>query len=194
MHGLVCERATVRQNFETVVRIVTMVIGPDGGFSCTAETDDIDARGDFTDSFGHVYRNPVAGEEHFLERERLCRIFAFNKIQEHLHQGRNGVPNGDVVLVNQGFPNFGIHVILCGWVNDSSATSENAKDVVNRKVKIELGKPEYGIVCGDMKSVIHVVNGVHGPFVRNHNAFGFASASTCVDDVGDIIWSASRES
>ena len=100
MHGLVCERAAVWQNLEAVIRIVTVVIGPNRCFRCAAEADDIHVGRKFADLFGHIHRNPVARKEYFLEWERFCRTHAFHKVEEHLHQRRYCIPYGDVMLVD----------------------------------------------------------------------------------------------
>ena len=101
-----------------------------------------------------------------------------------MHERGNGVPDGDVVGLDEVGPVGWIAIALGIGQNNGASCCQQAEDIVNGEIKAQGGQGENAIAHTHTTPLIDIQNRIHGSSVVNHYAFGCSSGAGGVDDVG----------
>ena len=108
-------------------------------------------------------------------------------VRENLQERRDGVPDRDLVGAHEFEPVGGVQAAPLIGQHNGPAGREHPEDVPDREVKGEAGNRQHPVSRGQIKHAVDGKNGVHGPFMAYHDAFGFTGGSGRVDHVSQAI-------
>ena len=80
--------------------------------------------------------------------------------------------NGDVVLVDKLLPMFGVNTPFGVRHDHAAAYRQQAKDIVDRQVKVEGRKRQNAVIGGDAIPLVDIKDGVDRAAMVNDDPFG----------------------
>mmetsp|Transcript_8343 Transcript_8343/g.18573 ORF Transcript_8343/g.18573 Transcript_8343/m.18573 type:complete len:213 (-) Transcript_8343:1918-2556(-) len=171
-----------------------VLVRPDRGLCSSAHADDLQLRrvqpraARLGEPRWQLKGNPIATHEDQPQSVRKGKFAELDGSHEKVDEGRYGVPEGDLLLLGDRSPEFGV------WGahgrrrrnDDGSAYLEKSKDVIDGKIERQRRQSQTSIALRDLPSPVQVPQGVHRTQVMANHALGLSRRAGRVDQVGRI--------
>ena len=161
-------------------------IRPDGGLGGPTHRQDAALGHHGPHPRGKADIDPVAGQQDVAQTRQPCGV-PYGAGQQHLEQGRHGVPDGDPLGGDQLEPGLGVTAALIRDRHQLGPRSQHAEGVVNRQIEVEGGHAQCLVLAADAESAVHLGHGVPRGAVRHFDALRGTGGSRGVDDVGGVL-------
>ena len=150
--GLPRQRAPVRDGRPVGGHLLRYLEGirPDGGLGGPAHRQVTALRHHGPHPRGKADIDPVAGQQDVAQTRQPPGVSP-GAGQQHLEQGRHGVPDGDPLGGDQLEPCLGVTAALIRDRHQLGPRRQHAEDVVNRQIEVEGGHAQRPVLAADVE-------------------------------------------